>query len=844
MTNNNHKINKQHFQIRQICFWIYTLFFSLQIQAQFPNQKQTAFWAIGNMQALDFNTGNAIPGTSSMQGQNEGLASLSDENGNLLFYTSGFRVWDSSHNYMQNGLGLYGDYSVTQSAVIIPHPGNCNLFYLFTIDLREAQVPNFRTYRGLRYNLIDMRLNNGLGAIVPGQKNISISDLPFYEKMTAIPNASRSGYWIITYFGNSFYAYEITDEGINLEPVISEVSGTVLNNYIGAIKSSSNGSKIALCNIGSYEQYNGSLSIYDFNNSSGIVSNEIFLHYPTPNEENSREFYSAEFSINGRFLYTTEIQRFSPTSANNNVVQYDLSASNIISSKQIIGNNSLRIEGGTFQMAMDGNIYIGSSTIPENPAGTYIARIENTEELYDSANGSGPIFNENAILLSSSSNMMGYGLPQFHYSYFHTTLFINDEDTTSGTFCPYNDIAFGYCGQGAIVTGVHWDFGDGNMSNEEAPVHFYKEPGIYTVTITWIADGQEVIRTMNITITGPATEDAVLQTCFTNEPYTFDLAEAVSQINPNNENVSISFFETQEEALNNENPITSFTTDTNTTVFARITDENGCYVIRMVELQFNNELLIETEEQIVICTGTSTLLTATASEDAIIRWYNTETNPFFTGNNYQTPLLDSETSYWVEAYHPESGCVSERIEIQISIQELGAVTVAFTYENEICKSQDYAFPLFSTGFNEGGTFSTNNPMELDVDETTGVINVQNSKAGVYLVRYELPRDENNCLMEDSYEISVAIAICDIPKGISPNGDGLNDFLDLTGMDIQELKIYNRYGQEVFSKTDYVNEFYGQDKNGNELPEGTYYYVIYRYNGLQHTGWIYIRREMQ
>jgi flagellar hook assembly protein FlgD len=47
---------------------------------------------------------------------------------------------------------------------------------------------------------------------------------------------------------------------------------------------------------------------------------------------------------------------------------------------------------------------------------------------------------------------------------------------------------------------------------------------------------------------------------------------------------------------------------------------------------------------------------------------------------------------------------------------------------------------------------------------------------------------------------------------------------------------------VYSKNNYTNQWYGQSDNGEELPDGTYYYVIERGSGEAITGWIYINRE--
>jgi len=92
------------------------------------------------------------------------------------------------------------------------------------------------------------------------------------------------------------------------------------------------------------------------------------------------------------------------------------------------------------------------------------------------------------------------------------------------------------------------------------------------------------------------------------------------------------------------------------------------------------------------------------------------------------------------------------------------------------------------------------------------------------------------------ELTVIVDNCTIQKGISPNGDALNDYFDLSSYDVSKLQIFNRYGKEVYSKFNYSIEWRGQSNNGNELPDGTYYYVI-EFNDMDSkTGWIYINKE--
>lgn len=105
--------------------------------------------------------------------------------------------------------------------------------------------------------------------------------------------------------------------------------------------------------------------------------------------------------------------------------------------------------------------------------------------------------------------------------------------------------------------------------------------------------------------------------------------------------------------------------------------------------------------------------------------------------------------------------------------------------------------------------------------------------------YELVVTQGGCSMPKT--INVLSTSCTIQRGISPNNDGLNDFFDLEAYHVRELKIFNRYGTNVYSKANYQNEWYGQSDNGNELPDGTYYYVIDFVDLQPKTGWIYSNR---
>ncbi|RTY95843.1 gliding motility-associated C-terminal domain-containing protein [Flavobacterium sp. GT3R68] len=96
---------------------------------------------------------------------------------------------------------------------------------------------------------------------------------------------------------------------------------------------------------------------------------------------------------------------------------------------------------------------------------------------------------------------------------------------------------------------------------------------------------------------------------------------------------------------------------------------------------------------------------------------------------------------------------------------------------------------------------------------------------------------NGCTTKTPH--AVANTECEIQRGISPNGDDTNEFFRLS--DAKKLEIFNRYGTEVYSYSNYTNQWHGQSNNGGELPDGTYFYVIERNSGEKKTGWIYINR---
>ncbi len=322
------------FKTRHIWRMLWGLGFLMGLSLSGHAQLSNAIWYFGDRAGLDFNTTPPTSISSDLYAF-EGTATICSPAGELLFYTNGAAIWNREHNLMPNGSGLAGGASSTQAALIVPLPGSCGIYYLFTT---EDQF----TDGGLAYSVVDMCLDHGRGDVRPGNKNIVLANRTS-EKITAVLHSNNTDIWILSHKlgSNEFLSFLLTSAGINTTPVISSVGGYYnFQAYIGPIKANHSGTKLV-----STASFHGVCDLFDFDKSTGQISNRINLN----NIFSSAQFvYGVEFSPNDSLLY---LSSFWVTS---NLFQYNLNTGALLQLNTISGNYHF----GSIQMGIDQKLYV------------------------------------------------------------------------------------------------------------------------------------------------------------------------------------------------------------------------------------------------------------------------------------------------------------------------------------------------------------------------------------------------------------------------------------------------------------------------------------------------------
>ncbi|MEY4930283.1 MAG: hypothetical protein RI909_1007 [Bacteroidota bacterium] len=374
------------------------LFLKINLLAQKAN-----VWYFGNQIGIDFNfnpatiltNGKITIDSSAISTDLEPSSTISDESGNLLFYTNGIQVWNRLHHVMPNGKNLFGNTTTTQT-LIVQKPGSKTNYFIFTCS-PQGNADFFPvSQKGFWYSLVDISLDGGRGDVV--EKNILLVPSTT-EKIAATYHANGSDIWVIMHEWNNnvFNAFLINETGITKQ-VRSESGnwhesdkiGNREFNAIGQMKFSPNGEKLALA------VYNNHLAeIFDFDPSTGKITLDESI------KQFDGNVYGIEFSPSGKLLYVTDGGRY--------VYQYDLESYPIKDSQIILENvPEFWDNPSQLQLAPDGKIYVAKRD-------NYFLGIINKPN----ERGENCEYVNRGMMLPVGKNFCGAGLPNFLSSYFY-----------------------------------------------------------------------------------------------------------------------------------------------------------------------------------------------------------------------------------------------------------------------------------------------------------------------------------------------------------------------------------------------------------------------------------------
>ncbi len=421
------------------------------IAASVGHGQQFDKWYFGRTAALSFTPNGpqpipAVLGNSAMLAD-EGSASISDEDGNLLFYTNGVTVYNKTHQVMLNGDNIGGHLSSCQ-VLIIPQPGS-SIYYVFTTGAIET---NFT--EGYRYSIVDMSRDNGKGEVIA--KKISLWP-SCTERMTAARHANGYDVWVITNdnSSNTFRSWLVTCNGLQPSAVVSTV-GDMLNGAwvainAGMMKVSADGKTLAQTHFPFIDEVTSPpnfCQLFDFDNSTGLLSNPRKIGFA------SGQFTHCEFSPDSKMLYLSR-----PHEKKIDQVEITLPSMAAILASRYTINTSVAFYD--MQLAPDEKIYCSKPGIALS-----VINLPNQK-------GGACRFVEEQLSILPGSSFIGlpshindaFGTPDFNNGFTQTIL-----DSCSGTV-QFN----GFSNMPAPVS-WEWDFGDGQTSALQNPLHIFQNP--------------------------------------------------------------------------------------------------------------------------------------------------------------------------------------------------------------------------------------------------------------------------------------------------------------------------------------------------------------------------------
>ncbi len=461
------------FKTYSLCLFLLINHFS------FAQQKEAAFWLFGDGAGIDFKVTPPSPFFEDIFYAAEGSATISNSDGELLFYTNGEIVYNKNNEVMENGTGLHGMNSSYQSSIIVPLPCSKNIYYVFTSD-GNSTYPDFPYDSAFKYSVVDLSKNGGLGKVV--QKNITLFH-PVNESLAAVHHANGLYVWVgaINYRTHNLHAYLITPDGISKEVISPITYNATTNTYLSQLKFSPDGKWVG---FGGEEDADGGFyAICKFNNETGKATPFATI----PSWRSWVPAYSdMSFSPNSQYLYTSFANAVQSNPDTEFVYQYALGEYETTTEADILNSQRLLYQEVNFdgsprqlQNAIDGRIY----QVYHRGTGS------NGLSFISNPNTAGATYYVDSFELAPSANDLT-SLPAFIESYFDDQGTYNIESLIESNFTAQNtcvgdsttfiNLSFSELGD---LDSYLWSFGEGSTSLDAFPTHVYYNTGSYTVRL-------------------------------------------------------------------------------------------------------------------------------------------------------------------------------------------------------------------------------------------------------------------------------------------------------------------------------------------------------------------------
>jgi gliding motility-associated-like protein len=237
------------------------------------------------------------------------------------------------------------------------------------------------------------------------------------------------------------------------------------------------------------------------------------------------------------------------------------------------------------------------------------------------------------------------------------------------------------------------------------------------------------------------------------------------------------------------------------TIYARITNIQGCYSDYPLDLIVNTFPAIITDEEVGLCENTSIILDA-GSGFTSYTWnttpvQNAQTITVANSGTYSVILTNASNCSKTKTFTVTPSGIATINDIIINdFSENNTITVDYT------GISTYVFSLDGTNYQSSPTFT-------------------NLIEGAYTVYV---KDTKDCGV-----VPATFYILDYPKFFTPNGDGINDFWSIKNLNQRNLQnstieIFDRYGK-LIHQINTRNQVWDGTFNGINLPSSDYWFQM-------------------